>query len=118
MSDQPLAMGRVALTVHDLNRVGDFYQRAVGLHRLRADGEQRNLGVGHAVLLELRRDTAARRRSPRDAGLFHTAFLLPSRADLGEWVRHASATRAPLVGASDHGGSEALYLTDPEGDRR
>ncbi|MDX3809104.1 VOC family protein [Bosea thiooxidans] len=115
MSDKPLAMGRVALTVHDLDRVGDFYQRIVGLHRLRTDGSQLDLGVGDTVLLELRRDPAAQRRSPRDAGLFHTAFLLPSRTDLGAWARHAAATRIPVVGASDHGVSEAIYLADPEG---
>lgn len=115
MTDQPLALGRVALTVHDLDRVGDFYQRAAGLHRLRADGESLELGVDGTVLLELRRDPGARRRSPRDAGLFHTAFLLPSRADLGAWARHASATRTPVVGASDHIVSEAIYLSDPEG---
>lgn len=111
----PLAMGRVALTVHDLDRVGDFYQRAVGLHRLQADADRLLLGAGSDVLLELRRDPAARRRSPREAGLFHTAFLLPERADLGAWARHAAATRVPVVGASDHGVSEAIYLTDPEG---
>lgn len=115
MTDKPLAIGRVALTVHDLDRVGNFYQQAVGLHRLRADGTQLDLGTSNTVLLELRRDPAAQRRSPRDAGLFHTAFLLPSRADLGAWARHAAATRTPVVGTSDHGVSEAIYLADPEG---
>ncbi|MFD2239357.1 VOC family protein [Aureimonas populi] len=113
--ETPVSMGRVALTVNDLDRVSDFYQRAVGLHPMGADGESARLGAGGAVLLELRRDTAARRRSPREAGLFHTAFLLPTRADLGRWTNHAIATRTPVVGASDHGVSEALYLSDPEG---
>lgn len=111
----PLAMGRVALTVHDLDRVGDFYQRTVGLHRLQSDPDRLLLGVDGGVLLELRRDPAARRRSPREAGLFHTAFLLPDRADLGAWCRHAAVNRVPVVGASDHGVSEAIYLSDPEG---
>ena len=66
-------------------------------------------------LLELRADKTARRRSPKEAGLFHTAFLLPSRADLGAWLLHASDTRLPLEGASDHLVSEAIYLSDPEG---
>jgi catechol 2,3-dioxygenase len=110
-----LAMGRVALTVHDLDRVSQFYQQAVGLHLLRADTAVATLGVDDTVLLELRRDTAARRRSPRDAGLFHTAFLLPTRADLGTWLKHAAGTRTPITGASHHLVSEAIYLTDPEG---
>ena len=111
----PLSIGKVALTVHDLARVSTFYQQAVGPHLLRADGESAALGVDVTPLLELRRDTAARRRSPREAGLFHTAFLLPTRADLGRWATHAAQTRAQVVGASDHRVSEAIYLTDPEG---
>lgn len=110
-----LAMGRVALTVNDLDKAGAFYEQAVGLHRLGADGETARYGAGSQVLLELRRDAAARRRSPREAGLFHTAFLLPTRADLARWTTHASESRTPVVGASDHGVSEAIYLTDPEG---
>lgn len=111
----PLAMGRVALTVHDLDKVGTFYRQVVGLHLLKQDGEVAELGAGNDVLLELRRDTAARRASPREAGLFHTAFLLPSRGDLGRWIKHAMSTRAPVTGASDHIVSEAIYLSDPEG---
>lgn len=110
-----LAMGRVALTVNDLEKVGDFYEKAVGLHLLRRDGETAAYGAEGRVLLELRGDKAARRRSPREAGLFHTAFLLPSRAGLARWTRHAIDTRTPVVGASDHGVSEAIYLSDPEG---
>lgn len=111
----PLSIGQVSLTVHDLDRVAGFYRQVVGLHPVTADAGTVRLGVGDTVLLELRRDAAARRRSPREAGLFHTAFLLPSRADLGRWTRHAAETRAPVVGASDHGVSEAIYLSDPEG---
>jgi catechol 2,3-dioxygenase len=111
----PLSMGRVALTVHDLERVSGFYRHALGLHLLKASADTVALGVGDSVLLELRGDPSAHRRSPRDAGLFHTAFLLPTRADLGAWLKHAAQIRAPIVGASDHAVSEAIYLTDPEG---
>ncbi len=112
---RPLSMGKVVLTVNDLDRVAAFYEQAVGLHRLKGDAASAEFGAGDAVLLELRRDAAARRRSPREAGLFHTAFLLPTRADLGRWTKHAAETRAPVVGASDHAVSEAIYLSDPEG---
>jgi catechol 2,3-dioxygenase len=112
---QSVGIGKVSLTVHDLDRVSTFYQKAVGLHLLQADASSVELGVGDQTLLELRRDAAARRRTPREAGLFHTAFLLPSRADLGGWIKDALVTRPPIVGASDHSVSEALYLSDPEG---
>ena len=110
-----LRIGKVSLIVHDLAAIAAFYQQVVGLHLLSSDGTVAALGVGDTVLLELRQDKAARRRAPQEAGLFHTAFLLPDRADLGRWAKHASATRAPVVGASDHLVSEAIYLADPEG---
>ncbi|WP_116133532.1 VOC family protein [Tropicimonas sp. IMCC34043] len=111
----PLEIGRVTLTVNDLDKVGGFYERALGLARLQADGEQAVYGAGGRPLLELRADKGARRPSRREAGLFHTAFLLPSRADLGAWLHHAAAEGIQLQGASDHLVSEALYLADPEG---
>lgn len=111
----PLEIGRVALTVHDIGRVGSFYKQALGLAELSNDGETLRLGAGNTTLLELRADKTARRRSPKEAGLFHTAFLLPARADLGAWLLHASDSRLQLEGASDHLVSEAIYLSDPEG---
>lgn len=114
-SASSLSMGRVILTVNDLDAVAGFYRDVLGLEVLRSDGTLAELGAGSDVLLELRQDRAARRASPREAGLFHTAFLLPERGDLARWVRHAAAIRAPVVGASDHLVSEAIYLSDPEG---
>ncbi len=113
--NKSLRMGRVALTVNDLNRVSDWYQSAVGLHLLDKDGESARLGAGDEVLLELRQDKAARQRNPREAGLYHTAFLLPERSDLAAWTLNAIEKRVAVAGASDHNVSEAVYLSDPEG---
>jgi catechol 2,3-dioxygenase len=111
----PMDIGRVTLTVHDLTRTADFYAHALGLEKLTADKAMVTLGVGNRALVTLIADPAARQHSAREAGLFHTAFLMPDRAALGAWVHHASATRLPVQGASDHKVSEALYLADPEG---
>lgn len=113
-SDAPVTVSRVALTVRDLAQVGDFYQRVIGLDPISGDAETLRLGQGDLPLVELRRDKAARSH-PQEAGLFHTAFLLPSREDLGRWLRYAADTGVRLDGAGDHLVSEALYLTDPEG---
>ncbi|WP_413871853.1 VOC family protein [Albidovulum sp.] len=111
----PVEIGRVALLVRDIDRVSDFYETAIGLAPIASDAAVRTLGAGGRVLLELRADPAARPADPHEAGLFHTAFLLPSRADLGAWLVHAAGARVPLQGASDHLVSEAIYLADPEG---
>jgi catechol 2,3-dioxygenase len=111
----PIEIGRVTLTVNDLPKVARFYEQMIGLHRLSGDGTAVLLGEGDCVLLELRADPAARRHDAREAGLFHTAFLLPSRAALAGWLVHAAESQLALQGASDHLVSEAIYLADPEG---
>lgn len=111
----PIEIGHVTLTVHDLASVADFYKSALGLSELARDGATATLGAGNRRLVELRADRSARRSTPREAGLFHTAFLMPSRAALARWLIHAAESRVPLQGASDHLVSEAIYLADPEG---
>ncbi len=48
-------------------------------------------------------------------GLYHTAFLYPTRKDLAKILDRIRSASYPLTGASDHGVSEALYLDDPDG---
>jgi len=87
----------------------------IGLAVIDEDKTSARLGAGGTVLLELQQDANAVPNSQREAGLFHTAFLLPSRKDLASWINHIAANRMPIQGASDHIVSEALYLADPEG---
>ncbi len=67
-------------------------------------------------LLSLRQsDASPPTPSPRHAtGLFHTAFLYPTRGQLGSALLRVARERAPFTGASDHLVSEALYLDDPD----
>lgn len=111
----PVSIGRVGLRARDAARVADFYKAVLGLKELRRTGSTVGLGVEGRELLEIEGSEALREDSPRSAGLFHTAFLLPQRADLARWARHASDSRLPIDGASDHLVSEAIYLNDPEG---
>ncbi len=48
-------------------------------------------------------------------GLYHVAFLYPTRAALAVAVRRLCEAGVEITGASDHGGSEAIYLCDPDG---
>lgn len=105
----------VTLTVRDLDRVARFYQDAIGLAAIETGPESVWLGAGARKLLHLQQRAGLLPVDPRSAGLFHTAFLLPTRADLGRWLRHARQHDLPIEGAADHLVSEAIYLADPEG---
>ncbi len=107
-------MGRVALTVHDLERSLDYYAGRLGLRLLQKSAEQVILGAGQTPLLVLQRQPGAR-PARGVTGLYHFALLLPSRLELARTLRHLLDTNTPLAGASDHAVSEALYLTDPDG---
>lgn len=111
----PNRIGKVTLIVRDLDRVAAFYERALGLERVEQYADLVRLGTGGCVLLELRHDPGSRPRTGREAGLFHTAFLVPGRADLGAWLAFADKEKLSILGASDHLVSEAIYLADPEG---
>jgi catechol 2,3-dioxygenase len=111
----PVEVSHIALTVHDLPGMAAFYAQALGLEEVTSSLNLRRLGVAGRPLMELRADPAARKSTPREAGLFHTAFLMPDRTALARWLRHAADTGLRLQGASDHLVSEAIYLADPEG---
>jgi catechol 2,3-dioxygenase len=111
----PVSIGRVGLKARDGAGVADFYKSVLGLNELRRSGSVVGLGVGAREILEIEESTALREDDPRSAGLFHTAFLLPERVDLARWTQHAIDNRVSIDGASDHLVSEAIYLTDPEG---
>lgn len=110
----PISIQSSTLIVNDLDKVTGFYLSVLGLEPLRSDGETQELGAGGQTLLILQRDRHSR-RYPREAGLFHNAFLMPDRASLGRWLRHAAEQSVRLTGAADHDVSEAIYLDDPEG---
>jgi catechol 2,3-dioxygenase len=110
-----LRIGRVALKVRDLDKVTEVYEKTLGLRRLSSLVDRVTLGSAKTALLELIATPSAKPHDPRNAGLFHIAFLLPSRAALGAWLAHVMKNCLPVQGASDHIVSEAIYLADPEG---
>ncbi|HEV3379165.1 MAG TPA: VOC family protein [Thermoleophilaceae bacterium] len=120
-----LRLGPVHLTVTDVDRSVQFYERSIGLRTHRRDnarsadvgaGGARSaaLGAGGEDLLVLVEQPDAR-PAGRHAGLYHFALLHPSRLELARAARRLIATRTPVSGASDHKISEAIYLPDPDG---
>jgi catechol 2,3-dioxygenase len=103
------------LVVRDLPMVSSWYQTIMGLTPIEKTASGEALGVAGRPLLTLTTEGNAA-MAPRNApGLFHTAFLVPDRTELGRWLAHIAHNNVPLQGASDHLVSEAIYLGDPEG---
>jgi catechol 2,3-dioxygenase len=76
----------------------------------------RVLGRGATPLVRLIHTPDLPGVDPRQAGLFHTAFLFETPETLAATVyRAAQEPRSTFVGSSDHLVSEAFYFTDPEG---
>ena len=107
-------LGRSALRVADLDAMIEFYRTVVGLSVQSRDETRATLGVDDTPLLMLSQDADAVPRTDRQAGLFHNAFRVPSRTALGAALERVR-DHWTLEGASDHLVSEALYLSDPEG---
>lgn len=111
-------VGLLSLTVSDLARSLDFYTEGFGFEVLQRGDRDAVLGAGGKPLLLLTEESGAS-AWPRDrqsyTGLYHFAILLPTREDLGRWLRHWLEIGFPVPGQGDHIVSEALYLEDPDG---
>lgn len=114
-SRTPLHIGAVGMIVRDLDRLTAYYRDLLGLTVQERTSKVAILGVDGLPLLELNHNPDALPDDPQEAGLYHTAFLMPTRADLARWILYVARNRVPITGASDHDVSEAIYLDDPEG---
>ena len=114
-SRTPLHIGAVGLIARDLDLLAGYYQHLLGLTVLERTAKMAKLGVNGVTLLEIEHRPDARPDDQGTAGLYHTAFLMPTRQDHARWILHIARNRVPISGASDHGVSEAFYLDDPEG---
>ena len=111
----PISIARVGLKARDADALAAYYRNLLGFEELRRSGNRIALGAGGRELLEIEGSAALKPDDPRSAGLYHTAFLFPSRADLARWTQSAIDRKIGIDGASDHLVSEAIYLDDPEG---
>ena len=109
-----IQLNEVALNVNHLLQETEFYTKRLGLQVLSQTNSEVLLGVGTTPLVRLIQTTID--KSVKESyGLYHLAIHLPTREALGDFLRHAVHTSLPLIGASDHGYSEAIYLEDFEG---
>lgn len=108
-------IGLVTLRISDLERSRGFYEGLLGFQPLeQTPGKVVLGGQDRQPLLELIEVPGAAPQPRRATGLYHVAILYPTRPDLGrELVRLARA--GWRIGQGDHLVSEALYLSDPDG---
>jgi catechol 2,3-dioxygenase len=112
-------IGHVHLKVADIDRALAFYQGVLGFDLTVRLGDCAAFvsagGYHHHIGLNT---WHSRRGTPAPAhytGLYHLAIRYPSRRDLAVAVRRVIDAGIPLQGVADHGVSEAVYLTDLDG---
>ena len=113
--NMPAFVDHSRLVVTDLPGTSAWYQTIMGLSVIERSPSGETLGVDGRPLLTLTTEGNAAHAPRETPGLFHNAFLVPSRTELGRWLAHAAHNGVQLTGASDHLVSEAIYLDDPEG---
>ena len=112
-------VGHVHLKVADLDRAIAFYSGLLGFDVTQRYGAQAAFlsagGYHHHIGLNTW-DSKGGTPPPRGhTGLYHTAFLFPNRAALAQTFKRLIDAGYPLEGSADHGVSEALYFSDPDG---
>ncbi|TWT04252.1 VOC family protein [Planococcus sp. CPCC 101016] len=113
--EKPVAyVGEVGIKVTDLKKMTKFYKEIIGFDVISENQHHVQLGAGGKILVKLEAMEGVTSKQGRYAGLYHFAILLPTREDLGKVLVHLHQQGIQL-GSSDHLVSEALYLSDPEG---
>jgi len=107
-------LGHVHYTVADLVRQVAFYRDNLGFKVHWQDDKSAGLGAGREDLLRLTEQGGAREVQGA-TGLYHTAFLVPTRRDLAYLLKSIAETRTPIQGMTNHGTHHAIYLPDAEG---
>lgn len=114
MYQSDFELGYVALNVRNLDLQSQYYQQVLGLSVIHQEESVIDLGVGNTILVRLIK-TEELLDVAGSYGLYHLAILLPSREALAQIFKHFVDNSVPLIGASDHDYSEAIYLEDTEG---
>jgi catechol 2,3-dioxygenase len=112
-------IGHVHLKVADVERALEFYCGVLGFTLTQRYGPQAAFvsagGYHHHIGLNSWQSAGGQPPPPRATGLFHVAILYPNRAELAKALKRLVDHGVQLEGAANHGVSEALYLSDPDG---
>lgn len=117
--DQNTSLASVALKVKDLDKMIEFYRHVLGFHLINEENDMAIMGIGskRKKLLGLIREPDGKEGSNTLTGLYHVAFVFPTREEFALFLKHLLIMDYPIEGKSDHGYAECIYLNDPEGNR-
>ncbi|GAE31057.1 VOC family protein [Halalkalibacter hemicellulosilyticus] len=108
-------VNNVHLLVEDLERSFTFYTKILGFILFdKSENQIRLTADGLHPLLTIEQPKQIKPKVRRTTGLYHFALLLPRRSDLAKSFLHLENKQWPIA-SSDHQVSEAIYLSDPDG---
>lgn len=111
-------VGHIHLKVADLDRSLAFYRDVLGFEVTQRLGSRAAFlsagGYHHHIGLNTWESDGGSPPPSNATGLYHVAFLYPTRAQLADALHRVLGAGIRLDGAADHGVSEALYLRDPD----
>jgi catechol 2,3-dioxygenase len=117
--DPRVRIGHVHLKVADLERALAFYCGILGFDLVQRMGNAAAFisagGYHHHIGLNTWESRGGAPPAPGTTGVYHLAILYPDRRSLADALRRLVDAGIRLDGAADHGVSEALYLSDPDG---
>ncbi|MDJ1016169.1 MAG: VOC family protein [Paracoccaceae bacterium] len=112
-------VGHIHLKVSDLERSIAFYREVLGFELQQRYGRRAAFlsagGYHHHIGLNTWESRRGTRPAGGTTGLYHVAFVYPDRAALGRAIGQVVDAGVELLGAADHGVSEAVYFNDPDG---
>ncbi len=111
-------IGHTHLKVANLERAIAFYCDVLGFELMQRYGTSAAFvaagGYHHHIGLNTWESLNGSPPPYGTTGLYHVALLYPTRKDLARITKRLIDHGIELVGASDHGVSEAIYLRDPD----
>ena len=107
----------IDLRVRDLKTSTEFYVYQLGFKEIeRTDNEIYISSDGkYPYMFKLTEESNAPVRIKGTAGLYHIAVLFPDRKELARVFMRMFTNKIKFQGFSDHLVSEAIYLSDPDG---
>jgi catechol 2,3-dioxygenase len=112
-------IGHIHLTVSDIDRSLKFYRDLLGFEVTQYYGNSAVFlsagGYHHHIGLNTWAGKSATPSPPGHTGLYHFAILYPNRKELAKILKRLYEVNYKIEGASDHGVSESIYITDPDG---